>query len=215
MNWKLISAGVLLTANAAMAGTWYAGADVSDIKIKFEPQYAFANGRPDSSFTDWAYGEEVGVLGGYKIKLCHAADLAIQGRFAANNAEWTLSTDEPAELKYEMPYAYSIGLVPSCRIVKNLSVFAELAVGEGKISQEKSTPAFDSSYDFNDWVGGYTVGGGLKYKVNPRIGVFAIYRFVNYDSYTFESHLPDGSVAEIISDSPSSYSVSAGVTVEL
>ena len=202
-------------AGAGDLGSWYVRGGGGYVEHKFEPGYIDVGETEVSSrFTDMAYGMEASFAAGYQFKLIEKLSLAVQLRGGINDAEWTLDLpDEPAHFVYEIPYTYTFSLVPAVELVAGLGVFAEVGVGQGYIHQEKDSPA-DSSYDECDWRTAYTWAAGLTYKAMDRWSVFVEYRKSCYDDYTFDSHFPDGTLAETISDEPSSEIYSAGVSYE-
>ncbi len=189
---------------------WYAGAEGGYVTHTFKVHYEYVQGGTPDDYTDRAYGALGGLLGGYQFALMERLSLGVQGRVSFDNAEWTLATDEPADLSFSLPWAYSVSLLPEWRVLERLSIFAELGVGQGLLQQKKEASEA-SRYDATEWIPAYTFGGGLRYQLDARWQVFVQYRQARYGKTSFDSHLPDGTPWERIGSEASSEVFSAGL----
>ncbi|NCC49957.1 MAG: porin family protein [Spartobacteria bacterium] len=187
--------GVL--AGPAFASGWYVGAEAGTVTHTFKVHYEYLQGGTPDEYTDRASGTMAGLIGGYRFTLAERIFLSLQGRVSADDAEWTLTTDEPAKLSYSLPVAYSASLLPEIRLFDKLSLFGEIGVGQGRIEMSKSSTQA-SRYDETEWANAYSFGGGLQYRFNATWRLFALYRYTSYEKVSFDSRLPDGTRWESI-----------------
>lgn len=204
---------ILLTAWCApvRAEGWYGGLEGGYVTHTFKVHYDYANGNPPDDYTDLAHGVQGSFVGGYQFPLAKRLSLALQGRVSHDNAEWTLHTDEPADLTYDLPWTYSVGLLPEIKLWKNFSLFGELGIGQGCMRFKKDSPA-TSHYDETEWVPAYSCAGGIRYQLAAHWQAFAQVRYTTFDKTSFDSHLPDGTKWEMIESDTSSEFYGIGLT---
>lgn len=195
----------------ALAGRWYAGVDLGYVEHEFTPAYTFTYGREPTSFVDESDGMELGISGGYSEPVCPYFSIACQTRLAVNESEWSLTTDEPANLLYEIPFTWSLTVVPTFTITEKVLAFFETGFISGAVSEEKSSPV-ESSYDFSEWRTGITLGLGVWIGIDERMGVSVTYRRAEYDSFSYKTYLPDGTHWETVQDDPVADSYNIGLT---
>ena len=206
--------GLACCGGAAWAGTWSVSAEGGYVIHDFEPHYTFTGDRADRDFENRAHGAELRLAGVYDIELHERVTLGLSAYAGANDAEWTLKTDEPASLTYDIPYTFGICATPSISLVGGLSVFAELGIGQGLVHQEKTSPV-SSHYDYEEWTTSYSLAAGLRYVLTENLSVFALYRSTTYEDFSYRTHLPDGTHHETITDEPETTTVSGGVLIRL
>lgn len=119
---------------------WYGGLEVGYVTHTFKVHYDYVEGRTPDDYTDLAHGAQGSFVGGYQIPLAERLSLALQGRVSYDDAEWTLNTDEPADLTYSLPWTYSVSLLPEIKLWKNFSLFGELGIGQGYMRYKKDSP---------------------------------------------------------------------------
>ena len=218
MNKRMLMPGLIMfvlmaVSMRSLAGAkgWYAGVEGGYVEDVFKAHYEFVSGREPVDYTDPAYGVMMSLIGGYQFPLTQRLSLAVQGRVSADNAEWTLTTDDPADLSYSLPWAYSISLVPEIKIMERLCVFGVAGLGQGYIREEKNS-LVASQYSSKEWIAAYSFGGGLRFQLSDPWQVYVQYRYTTYDEITDRSYLPDGSHWETIDNAPHSESICAGLT---
>jgi opacity protein-like surface antigen len=207
----LIFMYVVVTAHTAYASPLYVGTELDYAALKFTPHYSYTSGAPDKGYTDRAEGIEFRMLAGYSVQLNKIFSLDFRTHFGLNNAVWDLDTTEPAHLEYKIPYTYGISLLPSARITDKASLLAEIGLEQGYIQEKKDSPV-SSSYNFSKWVGGYTVGGGASCDLSRHFKVSLFYRYREYNHISYDTHLPDGTLSEIVEDRPSIWSINIGMS---
>jgi len=212
--WVRVLAAVLaVLAVQVRAGEWYAGVEGGYSRLNFRTHYDYANQTPGDEFTDRAQGFEGGVIGGYRQFYSPWFSGALQGRVAFNRDEWRLDTDEPAHLKYDLPVTAGISVVPALHPVRELSVFAEIGVGEGYVREEKeSFGAGVSAYNEARWVPGLIGGVGLHYEITRQVGLYAVLREAWFERLSFDSFTPDGQPCESIWSDARSESLNLGLS---
>lgn len=207
----LIFMYAVVTAHTAYASPWYVGTELDYAALKFTPHYSYISGAPDNGYTDRAEGIEFRMLAGYGVQLNKTFSLDFQTHFGLNSAVWDLDTAEPAHLEYKIPYTYGISLLPSARITDKASLLAEIGLEQGYIQEKKDSPV-TSSYNFSRWVGGYSIGGGASYDLSRHFKVSLFYRYREYNHLSYDTHLPDGTLSEIVKDRPSIWSINIGMS---
>lgn len=208
---NLIAALVLGLTVSAQAGRWYAGVDLGYVEHEFTPTYTFTYDRAPKDFVDKADGMEIGISGGYSEPVCPYFSMACQTRLTFNESEWTLSTDDPAELQYEIPLTCSLTVVPTFTVTEKVLLFLETGFIGGSVSEKKSS-AVHSSYDFSEWRTGCTIGAGIWLSIGDKTGVSVVYRRAEFDSFSYKSYMPDGTHWETVQDDPVTDSYSIGLT---
>ncbi len=196
------------------ADAWHAALEVQEVYLTFKPRYISTVDQASSRFTDPSSGQGVALSADYTWDLPHSFGVAVQAMASYDNAEWHLTTDEPADLTYGMPWRYGASVLPEYRFNNKWAGFIELGIEQGRVEQEKESDTA-STYNHSQWVTGGTVGGGLRYDANDRVGMFVSYRYTQFQSYQFFSQLANDAVPEIIQDSPYSSIVSLGIIAKL
>jgi opacity protein-like surface antigen len=202
---------VCAIATASDKNSVYAGAELGYAGTTFVPDYATVNGVPDAVYTDRAHGLEFRMLAGYRLQISRRIALSMQGHFGFTGATWALNTTEPAQLAYKIPRTHGVSLLPSVHVARKVSLCGEIGFERGYV-QEKKTSPIQSSYNYSEWTSGYAAGGGAIYDVNRRMKISLLYRHISYGSISYSSHLPDGTLWEIIKDTPTISSVNVGVS---
>ncbi|MEW6259205.1 MAG: outer membrane beta-barrel protein [Thermodesulfobacteriota bacterium] len=196
---------------SAIAGNVYMGLDVGYSETRFHPEYTYVDGSPSDTYLDPAYGQSGSLLIGYTHPVFPGLALGLQGRFGYANDTWTLDTNEPAHLTYQIPYFYTISLRSTLQVVPPLLVFLDAGIGQGYIQERKESPT-SSQYDFKEWKPGYSAGGGIEYHLTENWSMNVSYRYTAYEKISFESYLPNGSHWETIEDTPNNRMISWGLT---
>jgi opacity protein-like surface antigen len=202
---------VCAVASAADKDPVYVGAELGYARTTFVPNYRTANGDPEGAYTDQADGAVFRLLAGYRLQLSGRFALSMQGHFGFAGATWDLDTTEPAHLEYKIPRMYGVSLLPAVRVAHRVSLCGEIGFERGYVQEQKTSPV-SSSYDFSKWTSGYAVGGGAIYDLNRRVNVSLLYRHISYAWISYTSHLPDGTLWEIVRDKPTISSVNVGVS---
>ncbi len=191
---------MLVFADEAVAGSgsWFLGVDAAYVEQTFRPYYTYASSdsSPDQ-FYNHSFGQSFGLHGGYRRHLFERMNLALQARMAFNNPEWELETDEPASLKYRIPYTHGLCLVPGFAVCSRVTIFAEAGVGQGCIQQTKESSS-TTEYNNTKWAAAYVLGGGIRIAMGLNFELQLSYRQTVFEHYGFDSNLPDGTVAEHI-----------------
>lgn len=200
----------LLTAGTTLAQGWYLGAEAGYVEHTFKVHYAYTFNETQDDYKDPAYGVMGSLVGGYRFPVMEKVSLALQGRVTTDNAEWTLTTDEPAELTYGMPWAYSASLLPEVKLLEKLSLFGELGIGQGYFHQKKTSPV-SSRYDAKEWAPAYSFGGGVRYTLCKQWQAFIQYRYTTYGKISYDSYLPDGTHWEMIECDADTHHYNAGL----
>jgi len=186
---------------------WFAGVEGGYIKHEFNPKYTFVGGG-SAEFHDTSDGLELGLVAGYDFAVAERFSLLTQFRGAWNNSEWTLFLPgEPARFKYDNPVTLGLSAQPTFKISDKLGIFAELGILEGKFNEEKRSPSsIRSSYDFSDWIFGYTLGGGISYRFTDALECRLGYRKTIYNDFSYAARFPSGSRRSTVRDEPESES---------
>ncbi len=201
--------GVLFALPAA--GQFFTALEVSYTETAFEPEYTYMYDRPNSKYKNWAYGAEFDLVGGYRFEVNPTFSLAVATSLGISTAEWSLDTTDPeTHLDYKIPYRVFVALQPSIRLADNWRLFGDLGVGKGNIQERKTSPE-RSRYDFDEWLWGYRIGGGLAYEVREGWELSMAYRYFTYDAFRYDTHLPDGTHWETVVDEPYAHSVMLGL----
>ena len=201
---------VFSAAKASDKDPVYVGAELGYSRTTYVPSYATSQGIPDAQYTDRAHGVDFRILAGYSVQLSKRVALSMEGHFGLTGATWHLDTDEPAHLEYKIPRTYGASLLPSVRVAGKFSLFGEIGFERGYIQEQKNSN-ITTSYDFSKWTNGYAAGGGVIYDLSRRVRISLLYRHISWGQISYTSHLPDGSLSEIISDEPTISSVHVGV----
>lgn len=207
----LIFMCAVASARVAYASPLYVGTELDYAAVKFAPHYSFMSGAPDKAYTDRADGAEFRMLAGYGWQLNNTFSLDFRTHFGLNSAVWELDTTEPAHLEYKIPYTFGISLLPSARIMSKVSLLAEIGLEQGYIHEKKDSPV-TSSYNFSKWVEGYSIGGGASYDLSRHFKASLLYRYMEYNHISYDTHLPDGTLSERVEDRPSMWSLNIGMT---
>jgi len=213
------SLAVLSVAFAAPClGQWYLGGEVGYTRHTFGASYTFAVGEPDT-YVNTAQGVEGGVIGGYTFAGQGQVSLSIQGRVAGNTARWKLDVvDEysgtpqggPASLAYDMPWGYSLSLVPGVRVGPSSRLVAEFGIGQSLVREVK-TSAQSTRYDYSDWAFSYAFGAGVHHRLGERWELRGTYRYIRCASFSYSGAFPDGTVWEHVTDTPHTHQVCFGL----
>lgn len=191
----------LLASGISFAGNFLVRAETGFVREKFTPEYEFQYDRPNIQFIDIAHGAVFGFSAGYRIPVSDAVSMAFLGSATFSSASFGLVLDEPAHFEYEIPRAIGASIVPSFRVGSGVSVFGEFGLLQGYVQEIKTSPV-QSSYDFSEWVTGFSAGGGLSCVVHENWEVFGRYSYDLYNDLSYKSYLPDGTHRETINDSP-------------
>lgn len=180
-------------------------------KLQFSPLYHFEDGSPAEKFDDHEKDFVASLGAGYRLQLADGFSLDLGADFIYQNAEWTLTLPrEPADFRYEIPYTFGVRLAPAWEPAPRWRLYAELGYAYGRIKERKSSPV-TSSYDTDDWTGGWLAGAGIGYQLNNQMDLTLGYRQLHYEELDYKSYLPDGTHWETIEDSPRSEYVSLGL----
>jgi opacity protein-like surface antigen len=126
--------------------------------------------------------------------------------------EWSLSIpDEPAELRYSLPYAVFASVLPEVRVGGPVAIFGEAGAGLGRVKEIKTASA-TSAYREDKMRGAMAFGGGISVSVGPRASVYADWRRVSYRGFEYDSFDPAGARVEHVKDAPTAGGFTVGVT---
>lgn len=217
---SLLLVGLCLSAQAAeenavsaSGNAAYVGLESQAINHTFEPGYRFANGSPNTNYTNNSYGFGLNLLAGYTFDLSDLTSLAVQVHGGGNNLSWDLNLPAPGHIKYEIPYTYGLSLLPSLRVSDKFSLVAEVGFNRGYIRQQKSTVSqTEGLYNFTQWTNGYTLGAGVMYDFNQKWHFSLLYHRTAYNKFSYDTHLQNGARAETVRDAPRVSSVGLSVT---
>ncbi len=196
----VIALGVVASKDAA-AQNYYAGVEVGNEHVSFNPNYSFVSGATNRSFDNEASGTGVGVLAGYRWKVAPDFSISLQGRLSTSNADWKLDLAEPASLKYAIPVTAAVSLLPTFKVSEKISLFAEGGIAMGEIEERKSAVS-TSRYDVKEWQPGVVAGAGMSIAVDDQWSVHIEYRRTWYNELSYDSHLANGTHVETIRDKP-------------
>lgn len=203
-------ASSLLLAAPAQAGEWGVGLELGYGKQTFEPAYDFYNGRPSRSFTNRAYGPEAALFAEYRVHLSPAFSVGALGRVGGTPSEWSLDTNEPAHLAYDIPATVALSVVPAVHLDEVTALFGELGLAGGYVRHRKESSA-SSSYDQRGWQAGVVVGGGVERALTESVSARAFFRYTAYQGRAFDTIGPGGSAVERIKDAPRAVSWGLGL----
>lgn len=193
--------------------SWYAGVGLGGTQTRFDPYYTFSTQGDPEQFENRASGWHVDVVAGRRVPLTDRLALSIQGAASVNRIAWTLSLpEEPADLRYSLPYIILAGTAASARIGQQVSAFAEVGAGTGRVREIKTSPV-RSSYAFDEMRRALTAGGGLAFSVTPRAALVTAYRYVRYAALEYDTFGPSGALVEHVEDLPATHAFTAGVTM--
>lgn len=195
-------------AASAHAGEWGAGLELGYGKQTFKPLYNYYGGYPSDSFTNRAYGAEAALFAEYRVHLSPVFSVGALGRVGGTPSGWSLDTNEPAHLAYDIPVNVALSVVPAVHLDDMTALFGELGVAGGYVRHRKESPVW-SSYDQRGWQAGLVVGGGIERALAESVLARAFFRYTAYQERAFNSFGPGGSAVERIKDAP--YAVSWGL----
>lgn len=195
-------AAATLLAGPALADGYYAGVEGARERLRFEPHYYEADGTPDGSFVNRARGRAGALFGGHRWTLSPDFSLAVEARLATSDTRWRLRIpDEPASLRYDIPYSASLTLQPAWHFNERVALFAEAGIALGRIHERKwDSPA--STYDERRWRPGAVLGVGLSLRLGDAWSARLGYRETRYRTLRYEGRDGGGNVIERIHDKP-------------
>ncbi|PWC35311.1 outer membrane beta-barrel protein [Azospirillum sp. TSO22-1] len=205
----LLASSVLL-ATSAHAGEWGVGLELGYGKQTFKPHYTYYGGHPDDRFTNRAYGPEAALFAEYRVHLSPVFSVGALGRVGGTPSEWTLDTNEPAHLAYDIPVTVALSVVPAVHLDDMTALFGELGVAGGYVRHRKDSPVW-SSYDQRGWQAGLVVGGGVERALTESVSARAFFRYTAYQERAFNSVGPAGNAVERIKDAPRAVSWGLGL----
>lgn len=211
----LLGWGILVTC--VSADDWYGGVEMGHFEHQFTPTYTFVEpGTKPVTYDDRANGLNASLIGGYRCLPVYRVSLALQARATFYDNDWELNinnADEVSHLKYDQPYSYLVSFVPGVFLTDDVVVYADLGIGQGYITEKKES-LNSSSYDFAEWVTGYSIGGGVSWEMTRQVSLFAVYRYTWYENFNYNSYLPDGRHWETITeDKVTTSSANVGIAV--
>ncbi len=206
-----ILVGLCLAGGPALAAAqdhaWYVGGSVSAQGTRFTPRLTYYDGDEldvgnTDEFVNRATGPQLNLLAGQRFRLGRRFSLAYQGAIGVNWFEWTLSLpDEPAELRYALPFTALLTVVPEVHLGDRVAVFGEFGGGTGRVREIKTSPT-SSAYDVRVFRPVVAGGGGLRFTINDRIDAFLQYQHLWYSSLDFDTFTAAGERSERIDDAP-------------
>jgi opacity protein-like surface antigen len=159
-----VAACGLFSLDAAADG-FYGGIEVARERLRFTPEYT-VNGNPDGRYVNRASGAAASLFGGHRRTLSQTWSLALEARLSGSDTRWRLRIpDEPASLRYDIPYSASLTVQPTFHVSRRISLFLEGGLALARIHERKSGSPL-SNYSERDWRHGLAVGAG----VNLRLG---------------------------------------------
>lgn len=206
---SLLAASVLLAA-PVHAGEWGVGVELGYGEQTFKPDYSFYNGRPDRSFTNRAYGADAALFAEYRTRLSPVFSVGALGRVEGRPSEWTLDTNEPAHLAYDIPVTLALSVSPAVHFDDRTALFGELGVAGGYVRYRKES-SVSSSYDQRGWRAGLVVGGGVERVLADSLSARAFFRYTAYQSRAFDTIGPSGRPVERLNDAPSTVGWGVGL----
>ena len=214
----LCVAFILTVCGWPCLGQWYLGGEAGYARPTFGASYTFAVGEPDA-YVNTAQGAEGGVIGGYTFAGQGLVSLSIQGRVAGNMAQWQLDVvDEysgtsqggPASLASDIPWGYSLSLVPGVRVGPSSRLVAEFGIGQSLVREVKMSTQ-STRYDYSDWAFSYAFGAGVHHRLGERWELRGTYRYIRCASFSYSGAFPDGTVWEHVTDTPHTHQVCFGL----
>ena len=212
---RVAAIGLLVVGSGvSYADEWYASVEAGRSQDKFEPYYTFHYPRTPVTFHNADSGLQLSLKGGRRHQLTDRWSIGGEVRVSANTGEWSVTTTEPATLSYKLPYTVSLSAVPEYRFTPSTSLFLELGLGQGQVEERKTTSSSTkSAYDFGSWETVRTLGVGLRYRLDADKDLYVAYRHTAYASFSYDTHLSDGTLVETISDAPHTNLYSVGVSL--
>ena len=205
--WSFVCWLCLTPIGPTHAGQSFFGLDLSYTETTFEPQYTFTYDRPPVGYKNIAYGTDLDLLGGYRFQLAPLFSVGVGGSLGISTAEWSTDTTDPiAHLEYRLPYRLFATVQPAVHLLNRFRLFGELGIGSGYI-EEKKDSFLRSRYDESRWLWGYRLGAGIGYEFMRDTEISVAYRYTGYEDFSYQTHLPDGTHWETVTDEPYSNQV--------
>lgn len=194
-------AGCGLVSFDAVADGFYGGIDIARERLRFAPEYT-VNGNPDGRYVNRATGAAGSLFAGHRRNLSPAWSLAFEARLSASDTRWRLRIpDEPASLRYDIPYSASLTVQPTFHASERVSLFVEGGLALARIRERKSGSPL-SNYDERDWRPGLAVGAGVNLRLGEAWSARFGYREARYRNLSYASRDAGNNVVERIRDRP-------------
>ncbi|MDX5444883.1 MAG: outer membrane beta-barrel protein [Zoogloeaceae bacterium] len=194
-------AGCSLLSFDAIADGLYGGIEMARERLRFAPEYT-VNGTPDGRYVNRATGTAGSLFAGHRRNLSSAWSLAFEARLTASDTRWRLHIpDEPASLRYDIPYSASLTVQPTFHASERVSLFVEGGLALARIRERKSGSPL-SNYDKHDWRPGLAVGAGVNLRLGEAWSARVGYRQARYRELSYASRDAGGNVVERIRDKP-------------
>lgn len=204
-----LAGGFLLPLGAAAEG-FYGGLEVARERLRFAPEYT-VNGIPDGGFVNRATGRAGSLFAGHRWAMSPTWSLALEARLSVSDTRWRLRIpDEPASLRYDIPYSAGVTVQPTIHVSDRVSLFIEGGLALGRI-QERKSGSPDSNYNERSWRPGLALGAGMNVRLGEAWSARFGYREARYREISYSSRDAGGNVVERIRDKPEQSSWYLGV----
>lgn len=206
-----VLAGALLSTSGAQAEGFYAGFEAARERLRFAPQYYTAAEVPDGRYINRARGTAGTLLAGHRWQLAADWSLAGEARLNFSDTRWRERLDEPAALRYDIPFSAELAVLPTWHAWPRVALFLDAGIALGRIRERKADSPF-STYDERRWRPGLVLGAGVQLRIADAWQLRLGYRETRYRALRYSSRDGAGDVVERIRDRPEQSRWYAGLT---
>lgn len=199
--------------HSAYAGIWHVGVEAQQIYLTFKPTDINALNGLGTSYTQNADGQGIAGAIDYETQLYQALWLSLQGTLSYDNAIWSQNNSE-ASYQADIAWRYGFSMLPELRLNKKYTIFVELGIEEGLAKRDKDSEVL-GTYKNSQWLVGGTLGAGMRYDMNDRLGLFVSYRFTQFQNYEFYVQGEDQAIIQVVKDHPYSSVASLGLSIAI
>lgn len=194
-------AATALTASGAQAEGFYGGFELARERLRFAPQYYTPAGEPDGRYINRTRGTAGTLLVGHRWPLSGDWSLAGEARLNFSDTRWRERLDEPATLRYDIPFSAELAVLPTWHASPRVALFLGAGIALGRIRERKSDSPF-STYDTRRWRPGVVLGAGMQLQLGESWQLRMGYRETRYRALRYSSRDGAGDVVERIRDRP-------------